>query len=87
MKRLNKFMNWLMPVKRIEVNLLEFEEGDLLLISLNRNTTDETIRQCGEILDHTDLSNIDSFIMPSIENATIIKSNGCRINAIKVVRK
>lgn len=87
MNKLNKFMNWLIPVKQIEVNVIDFEEGDLLLISLNRNTTHEAIMQCAEILDHVDLSNIDSFIMPSIENATIIKSNECRINAIKVVRQ
>ena len=80
-------MNWLIPAKRIEVNLLEFEEGDLLLISLDQRTPNKTIELCVNRLDNTDLSSKDSIIMPSIKNATIVKPNGCQIDAIEITNE
>lgn len=75
------------PAKQIKINLVDFEEGDLLLISLERNTSQETIKLCANILDNTNLSNIDSIIMPQIKSATIVKQNKYQIDAIKVTNE
>ena len=75
------------PAKQIKIDLVDFEEGDLLLITLAHNAPRETIELCSDLLDSMDLSNKDSFILPDIKSATIVKHNQCQIDAIKVINE